>query len=233
MGTVIIMATAMTETSVPQAAMINLLRLVSPALPIGAFAYSQGLESAIFEGHIQDREDTEAWLAEVFQRTLGQLDLPVLTRLCEAYANSDYAEVKAWNQFVFASRETFELHKEERDMGNALGRLLRDLGQPNPVTEIKPGYVCQFAWAGYAWEIPAEELKTGYAFAWFENQIAAATKLVPLGQTDAQRALAKLCRLIPDLVNQALADEELNQSLPGLAAMSSRHEAQEARLFRS
>lgn len=232
----------MTETIQDPAAaantsMLNLLRLVSPALPIGAFAYSQGLESAIYEGYINNREETERWLADVFSRTLGQLDVPVLTRLYEAYQASDLKTVQAWNEFIFASRETFELHKEERDMGSALGRLLRDLDQPNPLSEldavVQPGYLCQFAWAGVAWGIPLAALKHGYAFAWFENQIAAATKLVPLGQTDAQRALAKLCDLIPDVVNQDIANDQLNQSLPGLAAMSSRHEAQDARLFRS
>lgn len=211
-------------------AVINLLRLVSPALPIGAFAYSQGLEAAIDEGYVQSREETEQWLTAIFARTIRQLDLPVLERLYQAYQTNDLDAAAEWNQFIFASRETFELHKEEKDIGNALGRLLRDLGHPNPITA---GYVGQFAWAGIAWDIPIADLKSGYAFAWFENQIAAATKLVPLGQTDAQRALAELCTLIPDATEMSVVDEGLNQSLPGLAAMSSRHEVQPARLFRS
>ena len=213
-------------------ATINLLRLVSPALPIGAFAYSQGLEAAIEAGHISSRQDTEEWLEAIFQRTICQLDLPIIKRIFEAYEAEEFQEVQYWNQFVLASRETFELHKEERDIGNALGRLLRDLGEPNPVAGSQPGYVCQFAWAGVAWDIPLTDLVSGFAYSWFENQIAAATKLVPLGQTDAQRTLAELCKLIPH-ANVDLLDHELNQSLPGLAAMSSRHEVQSARLLRS
>ncbi len=213
--------------------LLNLLRLVSPALPIGAFAYSQGLEGAIFEGHISNREETESWLQDVYSRTIHPLDISVLDRIYGAYQDKNLDQVRYWNQYVFASRETFELHKEERDIGTALGRLLRDLGQPNPMAQDAPGYVCQFAWAGVAWDIPLAELKAGFAFAWFENQVAAATKLVPLGQTDAQRALANLCKPIPELVAMEFADDELNQSLPGLAAMSSRHEYQPARLFRS
>ena len=218
-------------------AMLNLMRLVSPALPIGAFAYSQGLEAAIDEGHISSREESERWLTHIFLRNICQLDLPVLGRLYHAYEDSNFEEARNWNQFVLASRETFELHKEELDIGNALGRLLKNLEHPNPLSSTAKaevqGYLSQFAWAGVAWQIPVQELKAGFAFAWFENQIAAATKLVPLGQTDAQRALSKLSELIPEAKEKIVTDEALNQSLPGLAAMSSRHENQPARLFRS
>ena len=213
--------------------MLNLMRLVSPALPIGAFAYSQGLEAAIDEGHITSRQEAEQWLTHIFNRNIVQLDLPVLDRLYHAYEDSDLVEAIYWNQFIFASRETFELHKEELDIGNALGRLLKSLDHPNPIAGEAQGYLSQFAWAGVAWQIPVQDLKAGFAFAWFENQIAAATKLVPLGQTDAQKALSNLSQLIPTAIAAKLADEELNQSLPGLAAMSSRHENQPARLFRS
>jgi len=188
---------------------------------------------AIHEGHMSNRVEVEAWLAAIFERNISQLDLPVLERLYQAYEESDLEQAKYWNQFVLASRETFELTKEERDIGSALGRLLRDLGHPNPIADCRPGYVSQFAWAGMHWGISATDLKSGFAFAWFENQLAAATKLVPLGQTDAQRALSALCTLIPDAVARTFDDEDIGQSLPGFAAMSSWHEDQAARLFRS
>lgn len=223
----------MTSPFTNNMSLLNLMRLVSPALPIGAFAYSQGLEAAIDEDYIQSREDAETWLTHIFQRNIHQLDLPVLERLYQAYDDSDLMEARHWNQFVFASRETFELHKEELDIGNALGRLLKNLDQPNPIQGEAQGYLSQFAWAGVAWQISMQDLKAGYAFAWFENQIAAATKLIPLGQTDAQRALSNLSELIPASIAASIADDALNQSLPGLAAMSSRHENQPARLFRS
>ena len=75
-------------------ATINLLRLVSPALPIGAFAYSQGLEAAIEAGHISSRQDTEGWLEAIFQRTICQLDLPIIKRIFGAY------EAEALNAFL-------------------------------------------------------------------------------------------------------------------------------------
>ena len=213
--------------------LLSLMRLVSPALPIGSFAYSQGLETAIDEGHMRNRAEVEAWLAAIFERNIAQLDLPVLERLYAAFEKSDFEQARYWNQFLVASRETFELTKEERDIGSALGRLLRDLGHPNPIADCRPGYVCQFAWAGVCWGISATDLKSGFAFAWLENQLAAATKLVPLGQTDAQRGLSTLSMLVPDAIAQTFNDEDIGQSLPGFAAMSSRHEDQAARLFRS
>ncbi|MFT7245798.1 MAG: urease accessory protein [Candidatus Azotimanducaceae bacterium] len=213
--------------------LLGLMRLVSPALPIGAFAYSQGLETAIDDGHLKNRHEAEQWLSEIFDRNIAQTDLPLLERLYQSFALGDLKQASLWNQFVFANRETFELLKEERDIGTALGRLLGDIGQPNPLAHQQPGYLCQFAWAGICWNISLPVLKTGFAYAWLENQLAAATKLIPLGQTDAQRALATLSDRVPNAIQLKIADADIGQSLPGFAAMSCRHEHQAARLFRS
>lgn len=215
--------------------LLNLMRLASPALPVGAFAYSQGLESAIDEGVVTDAESAGKWIKEVFEQSFSHLDIPVIKRLHQAWCKQDYEAVVYWNQFLLASRETNELLKEELQIGAAMKRLLNSLNvtQPDVWREDKSGYCCQFALAGYAWEIESQALASAFAYGWVENQVSVATKLVPIGQTDAQRILESLFVIINDAVERELSDDEIGQSMPGLAILSSWHEKQSARLFRS
>jgi|TARA_B110000091_G_C13790967_1_gene465608 urease accessory protein len=215
--------------------LLNLMRLASPALPVGAFAYSQGLESAIDEGVVTDAESAGKWIKEVFEQSFSYLDIPVMKRLHQAWCNQDNQGVLYWNQFLLASRETSELLKEEQQIGAAMKRLLNSLNivQPDIWQEDKPGYCCQFALAGCAWGIQSSELTSAFAYGWVENQVSVATKLVPIGQSDAQRILESLFVTISDAIELDLLDDELGQSMPGLAILSSWHEKQTTRLFRS
>ncbi|MEQ8514820.1 MAG: urease accessory UreF family protein, partial [Chromatocurvus sp.] len=132
-------------------------------------------------------------------------------------------------------RETSELLLEDEQMGLALWRLLNDLDAPDLALRSRPGYVSQFARACRVWQITPVDALQGYAWSWLENQVTSATKLVPLGQTAAQRHLLALMPAIADACERAgtLADDDLGASLPGLAMASSAHEQQHARLFRS
>ncbi|MFT4712152.1 MAG: urease accessory protein [Candidatus Azotimanducaceae bacterium] len=222
-------------TAVSRIKLLNLMRLSSPALPVGAYAYSQGLEAAIDEGIVVDADSAEKWLREVFEFGFAQLDVPVLKRLHSSWLHEDHEAVLYWNRFLLASRETKELVTEERQIGAAMRRLLvsLDVQQPDIWTDEKPGFCCQFALAGCAWGIDVDELATAFAFAWIENQVGVATKLIPLGQSAAQRILGELLPNVIDAVEMDLGDEDVGQSLPGLGILSSWHETQPARLFRS
>jgi urease accessory protein len=92
-----------------------------------------------------------------------------------------------------------------------------------------------YALAAVQWDVPNEEALTGYLWSWCESQVAAAIKLVPLGQTSGQRILLSLGSMIPEWIHTAqnLVDDEVGASLPGLARASSLHESQYCRLFRS
>ena len=123
-------------------------------------------------------------------------------------------------------------------MGRALARLLVSLGcsRAGPWTEhADASYACSFALAADHWDIPPESAATGYVYAWCENQVTAAVKLVPLGQTAGQRLIGALIRDIPNCVSEGLAreDAEIGSSEPGLGIASALHETQHARLFRS
>ena len=231
------MTTMLPATSIDQLALLRLLRLVSPALPLGAFAYSQGLETAVDQGWLTSADAVRDWLDGLLEHNLAALDLPVLLRLHHAAVAGEYAALAEWNRYLLASRESAELRAEDVHLGQALWRLLDGLGiAPHPLRpEGDLSLAAAFAIAGAVWQIGPAPLLTGYAWCWLENQVGAATKLVPLGQTAAQGIIEALLPRLPQQVAAAAArtDDDIGASAPGLAWLSARHEDQYSRLFRS
>lgn len=214
---------------------LHLLHLASPALPVGAYAYSQGLEYAIEAGWL-DGGDLSDWLHDGLHMGIARLDLPILLRARNACIQGDAAALNDWNDQLLANRETRELVLEDEQMGQALRRLLRSLCDDELLAFANnPGYACVFAQACAIWSIREDDALHAYCFSWLENQVTAATKMVPLGQTQAQKLLLELLEDVPDACASAAAvtDDEIGLSLPGLALASSRHEKQHTRLFRS
>jgi urease accessory protein len=218
-------------------ALLRLCHLVSPALPIGAYAYSQGLEYAVHAGWVHDEAGTFDWLSGLASRAVGCLDLPVLLRLHDAWTRDDPARVARWNAELIASRETRELREEERHLGRSLARVLAALDVPEAAAwlEPAPAFATMFTLAAVRWDIGADDAACGYLWAWCENQVLAAIKLVPLGQTAGQRLLHQLSELIPPIAERAgdIADGQIGTSGVSQALASCRHETQYSRLFRS
>lgn len=218
------------------AALLHLLHLVSPALPVGAYAYSQGLEYAIDERWLKNESDVAAWIAAVMQRSVGTLDAPVMARCYDAWQQHDDDSVNYWNQWLLACRETKELLLEDQQLGQALQRLLISLEVPAAANMLAAqSYASQFALACCHWQIPKADAVQGFIYSWLENQIAAATKIVPLGQTRAQQMLLQLLQKVPSIAQHALTidPDDMGLSLPGVAMASAKHERQYSRLFRS
>lgn len=217
-------------------ALLQLLRLVSPSLPIGGFAWSQGLEFAIDSGKLTDADDIAAWLEGVMKHNLTNLDLPLLLRLHGASHAGAREDFEHWNGIILASRETHELYEEDIHLGAALYRLLASPEAALLGAQLKPASVlCGFAEAAVRHSIPAPVCALGWLWSWLENQLTVASKTLPLGQTDVQLVLQRLIPAIPGCVTAAVnvRDEELGASFPGFAIMSARHETQYSRLFRS
>lgn len=213
-------------------ALLGLMRLVSPALPVGGFAYSQGLEAAVDQGWVTDAQATQSWLSGVISNGLAVLDVPLLARL---YDSADELESYIyWNQYVLACRETMELRKEELQMGRALWRLLSDLDYTLP-GGVRPTWVGAFALAGKFWGLDRHRTCLGFLWSWLENQLAVAAKTIPIGQTDVQRIAQALQVVLVDAVDTALRleESEIGGGMPGLVMASMKHETQYSRLFRS
>lgn len=236
------MATDTTTTdmvsAVSSAALLRLYQLSSAALPIGAFAYSQGLEQAVALGDVKCQPSSCAWITGMLERSVLSLDAPVFARLYRAFAADDLAEARRWNDYLLAARGSAELRAEERQTGSALIRLLSREGveraQPwlaYPRVTLAAG----FALASVVWGAPLTAAALAYVFAWAEAQVGAATRLIPLGQTDAQRTLTQLVDRAAHGIDRALTrpDDELSSSAPGQLLLSALHENQYSRLFRS
>lgn len=222
----------------PPLGRVRLMQLTSPSLPIGGFTYSQGLEWAVEAGWVGDRAALAGWLEGLMHDGLARLDLPLLARLYDACRDEDPDRVGHWARRLYASRETSELRHEERNRARALSGLLGDLGIARARDWREALGHCQaapFALAAVHWGISVEDCLLGYAWGWLENQVAAAVKLVPLGQTDGQRVQLELAGAVPGLVElaMALADDDIGAAAPALAIASARHETQYTRLFRS
>jgi len=203
----------------------KLLQLASPTLPVGAYSYSGGLEAACEEGIVTDAASAERWIGDVLAFSMARMEAPLLFRMMKD---------QKWNEVFLASRESAELRAETVQMGYSLNRLFKDLGLGEvPVEE--PSFPAAFAYAAAKWKIEPEAALQAYLWAWLENQVIAAVKSVPLGQTDGQRMLLSLGTRIEGLATKAMQmkDEDIGSFAPNLALLSARHETQYSRLFRS
>jgi len=217
---------------------LRLWQLVSPSLPVGAYAYSAGLETAVDRGWVADPAGLAAWTGGQIRHALAGLDVPLLLRLHRAWAADDRRAVEAWTVRLLAARETAELRAEDRHLGRALARLLADLGEPRAAAFDVDGdvtWATAFALAAVAWQVDARAAARAYLWAWLESQVAAGVKIIPLGQTAGQRVLRDVAAAIPEAVAAAgaLPDTDIGATAPGVSIASSAHETQYTRLFRS
>ena len=220
-------------------ALPRLLQLASPALPVGAYTYSQGLEWAVEAGVVRDQKTAEQWIAGLLEQGIGRFEAPLTACLQRAWAAGETGDIERLNGEFLASRESAELRAETVQMGYSLRRLLHELEDfpLPPAFDALPEVAFPTGWALAAavWEIPLADSLAAYVWSWCENQVMAALKAVPLGQAAGQRVLLVLGGRIPAVVQQALVlpEAEWSNFAPGLALASSRHETQYSRLFRS
>lgn len=228
----------MSAEALSSAALLRLYQLSSAALPIGAFAYSQGLEQAVALGDVTCRDSSIAWAVGMLEHAVLKLDVPIFARLYRAFTADDVNAARRWNDYLFATRGSGELRAEERQTGSALMRLLTKEGVERAEPWLKAPRVTLasgFALASVVWGAPLREAALAYVFAWAEAQVGAATRLIPLGQSDAQRTLSRLIERAAHGIDGALLreDDQLVTSSAGQLLLSALHESQYSRLFRS
>jgi len=221
-----------------ETALLSLLQLASPTLPIGAYSYSEGLETLVETGIIKNVATLEHWLTQELTHGVARLEAAVMVRAYQSFAQGDFPKLVYWNQWLTATKETEELREQSWQMG---GSLLLLLGEISP--EVKPPLMEQESWnlaiafgiAAATWEIPLASAVLAYLQSWATNLISSGLKLIPLGQTAGQQLLwslhPPLIAAVEVVMN--LEDEELGTSGWGLAIASMAHAHQYSRLFRS
>ena len=217
---------------------LRLFQLISPSLPTGSFTYSQGLEWVIDYGWVVDQNSLVAWLVSILHNSFRELELPLLQRLYNAAEQKKLDQFKHWADYTVAVRETNELRLEEINRGRAMSKLLLQLDLEIAHDWLEVTNYCQvagFALAAVNWNIDLQDTALGYTWGWLENMVMAAVKVIPLGQTSGQKALAILSEKAQFIVDEGLQvkDEEIGGSSPAFAIASCMHEKQYTRLFRS
>jgi urease accessory protein len=228
------------ESALPPASLLQLIWLASPALPVGGFSYSEGLEAAVDRGLVSTEQHAIEWLVDQLHLTQSRADLAVLAQAVVAWRGEDLARLHELNDWMLQTRETSELRAQTVQMGRSLLEWLRNhdnipAAQLAACAQLEPSYPLAFALAASRTEASVRDCVLAYAFGWAENMVQSAIKSVPLGQSAGQRILARLAAEIPPAVAQACAmpDNERQAFSPMLAILSSQHETQYSRLFRS
>ena len=223
------------------AALLHLLQLASPSLPVGAYSYSQGLEVAIENQSVRDEMSARLWITAHLQQVVAQFEAPVLWRLLNAFSAGDAGAVSYWTEAFIAARDTAEFRAETIQMGYSLAKLLTDLNIADAKmlailhAQSEIPFPTALACAAVALAVPHPAVLLGALFSWAENQVLVCVKSVPLGQVSGQRLLLSLRSELERAANTAshLADDELSNWAPGLSILSMQHEVQYSRLYRS
>ena len=224
----------MTDARVGPRRLLALLQLASPGLPVGGFAYSQGLEKAIEDGVVRDAATAQRWIADLLALSLARFEAPLWLRAWDAWKAGDHARFEHWNEECLAARETAELRAETMQMGVSLVRVLPALGIAPPACS-PIAFPMAFAAACAALDVERAAGLAAYLWTWAENQVLVAVKSVPLGQMTGQTLLAGLHVTIESCVRDACAfgDDDLGSGAIHHAVTCARHEAMYSRLYRS
>lgn len=233
----------MQPLSLSPASFLQLMWLASPALPIGGFSYSEGLEAGVNAALVGNEAQAADWIDQQLQLSQARGDMAVLAQAMQAWQSDERARIVALNAWVLQTRESSELRLQTEQMGRSLVAWLQNryaddaqaLALVNWLAAEDASYPLAFALAAHLAGAGARDALLAYAFGWAENMVQAAIKSVPLGQSAGQRILARLAQAIPGAADHALAlgDDQRQAFSPMLAILSARHEHQYSRLFRS
>lgn len=220
--------------------LIQLIWLASPALPVGGFSYSEGLEAAVERAGVATESIASDWLDDQLHLTLARGEMAVVASAIPAWRQDQSTRIRQLNDWVLQTRETSEMRAQTEQMGRSLVAWLGNhdgvnARQLRACAELPPTYPVAFALAASQTSAGVRDCLLAYAFGWAENMVQAALKSVPLGQSSGQRILARLSQRIPAAVQLAtsLSDDDRQAFSPMLAILSSQHETQYSRLFRS
>jgi len=227
--------------SIEQLKILKLLQLASPNLPLGAYAYSEGIETLVEQNIITSSETLFNWLSQQLKFSSIRIETALMIRSYQNFINHNIEQINYWNQYSSATRESKELRQQSWQMGNSLIKLLLQIEANENLTQIinqinlPCNYNIAFGITGQWWQLNLEDVTLTYLQSWANNLIMAGIKLIPLGQTQGQQILAEInqtiSKIYPEIIN--LKDDQLFSCNFGLSLASMEHQLLYSRLFRS
>jgi urease accessory protein len=218
---------------------LSILQLASPALPVGAYSYSEGLEMLVENGIIINVNNLKDWLISELSYGAIRIDVAIVQRGFECVNIHDMQSLKQWNLWLSAFRDTEELRAASWQMGRSLMQLLTKLDpqflEIINVVGYPINYAIAYSIACSYWQINLHATLLAYLHSWLTNLITAGIKIIPIGQTAGQILLLELQPLLTQTVTEVItiADDDLQCCNWGLSLASMQHETQYSRLFRS
>jgi len=205
---------------------LTLTQWLSPAYPVGAFAWSHGLERAVARGDVADAEEVSQWLAAVLEYGAGRSDAILL---CAAYEAEDITPVADLAAALAPSKER---RMETMQQGAAFAATTRAVWEIDVPDMAYPVVVGRAAGIVGLALLPVTQL---WMQAFASNLVQAAQRLLPIGQTEGQRILARLTPLIRQISTEATSAtiDDIGTSTFMVDTAAMQHSAQYSRIFRS
>jgi len=220
-----------------RAALYRLLSWLSPNYPVGAFAYSHGLEYAVEAGRVAGPGDLIAWVETVLLQGTGRIDGVLFREAHRAVAARDWAALSHVAELGAAFQPSAEIALEARSQGDAFLAVTAKAWPAPALSRLKSGtvYAVAVGAACAAHNIALQDGLDSYFHAFAANLVSAGVRLIPLGQTDGQGAIAALEPAVAEAESRAMtaALDDLGSAAPLLDLCSMLHETQYSRLFRS
>lgn len=221
--------------------LLTLLQLSSPALPVGAYSYSEGIETLAAKGTIATASDLLHWLSQELKWGSIRIETAIAGGVYEVVSQQNFEQIDHWNQWLSAFRETEEMRSQSWQMGRSLLRLFNDLEPelsaqfPKAIRAADCNFAIAYGLVAQAWQISWDEAAIAFLHSWAANLISAAVRAVPLGQTEGQRTLRQLAEPMQTAQGEiaAITDADLMACNWGVSLASMQHEALYSRLFRS
>jgi urease accessory protein len=205
--------------------LLTVTQWLSPAFPLGSFAYSHGLEAAVEAGEVRDASALTAWIADILRFGAGKTDAILL---CQSRAGQDLTELAV---ALAASKERLE---ETQAQGRAFAQTVNGLASGG--AEIAPAPLpVALGVAARNLSLTEAELSSLYLHAFASNLVSVGVRFIPLGQTAGQKALAALHPVILEVAEQAARAtlSEIGSAAFSADMMAMRHETQEVRIFKT
>jgi len=215
----------MADAPIPDTGLLTLTQWLSPAFPVGSFAFSHGLEQAISDGDVADAAGLQTWLTDILTLGAGRADAILL---CAALRGGDAGDLAALAEALAPSRERW---LETRDQGSAFAAAVTATGR-----SIDPmPFPVAVGVAARALDLTPAQITQLFLHAFTSNLVSAAVRFVPLGQNAGQSVLSALHGVIAEVAEQAAqaTTDDITSAVPRADLAAMRHETLEVRIFKT